>query len=119
MIPTAAQDTEATEGPEEEQETVEVALGDVDEDSSREERDAVTLGVWQGNWSAVQVFCDCQWQVVGGFSRPYYEGITAQEVRAACLMHRIPRDEWPRVLLSISRVMVPAAKSILNEPSTR
>lgn len=109
-------DTEATEGPEEQQETYQATLGDDDEDCSREERDTATLGVLQANWQAVQVYCDCQWLLVGGFNRPLYEGISAHEIRSSCLMHRVPRDEWPRVLMCITRVMVPAARSILNKP---
>lgn len=60
------------------------------------------------------MFRSCSWETAATLSGLYYTGISAAEIRAALLLHRIPHAEWPRITRGIQRVMVPAAQKNLN-----
>ena len=84
----------------------------------RGEDDSGEVVVWAENWNIVEVFTRCQWQVsvlasMAGAVR-VWEGIAAQEVKAACELMGIPRQQWRDVLWGVAE-MVQVAKPALNE----
>ena len=66
------------------------------------------------NWNTVQVYMHCEWTLHIGMSQPYYQGMSAREIRAACSLLRTPHKEWPGITRGISQVMVPAAQNHMN-----
>ncbi len=59
------------------------------------------IEVLECNWHAVIVWTHCTPAFAGMGQRI---GVPALEVRAACLLLRVPRNEWPAVLAGV-RVM--------------
>jgi hypothetical protein len=57
----------------------------------------IWVGVLPENIGVVRVFERCQPQVAIGMG-VIWQGASASEVRAACLMSRVPRTDWPRYL---------------------
>lgn len=106
-------EADATDGTadQEQDEVIHTTLGA--EDARKD--DVVTIGVLESSWRAVQVFCDCQWTAVAGVNGVAYLGIAAAEIESACRLQRVPVHERPRVLLSITRIMVPAARPHMNK----
>lgn len=84
----------------------------------QDQDDTGEVVVWAENWNIVQVFTRCQWQrsVLSGMAGAVrvWEGISAQEVRAACDLLDIPRAEWPDLMWGIAE-MVRTAQPLLNE----
>lgn len=70
--------------------------------------------IWPENWQVAQVFLACRWILVLGFGGAYWQGISAQEIDAACRLRCVPRAKWPEVLDGV-RIMESAAQPILNE----
>ena len=62
---------------------------------------AQDIEVLECNWTTVIVWCNCTPAYAGMGQRV---GIPATEVRAALLIMRVPRSEWPDVLTGV-RVM--------------
>lgn len=70
--------------------------------------------IWPENWLTANVFLTCRWTLVVGMGSAYWQGISAQEIEAACRLHRVPRAEVLDVLRGIHH-MESAAQPILNE----
>lgn len=51
---------------------------------------------------------------IGMMKKPYYQGISAQEILAAAALVRAPRSEWPAIARGITEHMVPAAQTWFN-----
>jgi hypothetical protein len=66
------------------------------------------------NWNTVETFRCCTWDVIASVAGIHYAGISAAEIRAALIVSRIPRAEWPLITRGIQAVMVPAAQKNLN-----
>lgn len=47
------------------------------------------------NWWPVQVYLRCQPTLLAGMGGAVILGVSAQEVRAACSLLRVPPREWP------------------------
>lgn len=50
------------------------------------------------NWWGVNVYMRCQQTLLSGMSGGVFLGVSAQEVRAAASMLRVPAREWPDVI---------------------
>lgn len=69
------------------------------------------IPVLEPNRWCVWAFQRCEWLIhVGMTKKPVYQGISAQEIRAAAALVRAPRSEWPAIARGISEYMVPAAR---------
>lgn len=69
--------------------------------------------MWPENVTAVDVFRRCQITMHAGMG-VVYQGISAVEMRAAMIVSRVPRAEWPSVADDVA-VMADAAAEYLNE----
>lgn len=87
-------------------------LGEADDEADAED-DIVEIEVLECNWNAVAVFLHCEPQWLGGMGA-FRLGIAAAEVRAAALMLRTPRTEWPQLLADV-RFMGRIAAVVENE----
>ncbi|MDC8012942.1 hypothetical protein [Tahibacter soli] len=76
--------------------------------------DSTEIDVLESNWNTVIVYRDCQWSTASGVNGLVFLGISAAEIHTAAVMHRVPADEWPRVLFGIQQIMVPTARALLN-----
>ena len=98
------------------EEQIKAALEQAEE--FRDDDDAGEVVVWSENWTTVEVFTRCQWQVttVAGMSGAVrvWEGIPAVEIKATCELLDVPRSQWPDVLAGVG-VMQATAKPVLNE----
>lgn len=50
------------------------------------------------HWNGVQVYLRCQQTMLAGMGGGALVGVSAQEVRAAAIMLRVPSREWPDVI---------------------
>jgi hypothetical protein len=67
------------------------------EDEAEDKPNVVEIDVLADNVRTVEVFLRCQPQVHLGMGI-YWQGVSASEVRAACLLLRVPLDERADVL---------------------
>ena len=87
-------------------------MGGGDEEPAAED-DVEEIEVLECNWNAVAVFLHCEPQWLGGMSACRL-GIAAAEIRAAVLLLRIPRAEWPQLFADV-RFMGRIAAQVENE----
>ena len=73
-----------------------------------------TIEVLECNWTAVQVYLACMWQVSVGMAQLVWFGISAQEACAAMFALRVPRAAWGDTLRRL-RVMTAAVAPIRNK----
>ncbi|HET8899378.1 MAG TPA: hypothetical protein VFN09_11465 [Rhodanobacteraceae bacterium] len=59
-------------------------------------RTELWLGVLPQNETIVQVFGRCRIDVAVGMGA-YWQGISAREAHAACVISRVPCKDWPRI----------------------
>lgn len=85
----------------------------LDDESSDARHAPLWIGVLPRNVGVVQVFQRCQPQLGVGMG-VVWQGVSAGEVRAACLMSHIPRRDWPRYLDGV-QLMARVAADIRNE----
>jgi hypothetical protein len=71
------------------------------------------VGVLPCNWLAVRLYRSCQWTLVLGQGAVLWQGVPASELRAALLLHRVPRPEWEDTCARVE-LMVAAARPLLN-----
>lgn len=57
----------------------------------------VEIGIWECNVKAFAVFRLCTIAAIGTFGGLFWTGIEAVEIRAACLLCRMPRADWPEL----------------------
>lgn len=67
------------------------------------------------NWPAVQVYLASQWTAGVGMESIVWFGIAGVEIESVMRMQRIPRADRADTLSRV-RIMVAAARPILNEP---
>ena len=91
-----------------------------DEGYQRTDRRTATtlwLGVLPQNLAIVEVFRRCQPQLAVGMS-VFWQGVSAREVLAACVMSRVPRADWPRYIDGV-QWMAQIAANVGNKPRGR
>lgn len=71
------------------------------------------LGVLPDNLVVVAVFGRCRMDVSVGMGA-YYQGISAQEVRAACVLSRVRPKDWPEIVDGV-QLMGRVVADIRNE----
>lgn len=77
--------------------------------------DEVWIGVLPENASVVTVFRRCRLGVsLGGMGGVLWHGISAREVRSACVLSRVPARDWPRLTDGV-QLMGRIAARIANE----
>lgn len=76
------------------------------------------IGVLPRNVGVVEVFQRCQPQIGIGMG-VVWQGVGATEVRAACLMSRVPRADWPRYLDGVQGMARVVAQVRNEEEATR
>lgn len=95
---------------------IEAAIAQAAEFADEDDTGEVVL--WRENLTTFEVFTRCQWQtsVLSGMDGAVrvFEGISAQEIRAACELLDVPRGEWRDVVMGVS-VMQAAAQPVLNQ----
>lgn len=91
-----------------------MSLDDFKGIAANDAQDDNAIPVLAINWNTVQVFLACQWTLLLGMSGSFFQGISAQEIRSAVILLRIPRSEWPLITTNIGAHMVPSAQAHLN-----
>lgn len=95
--------------------TVEESL---DDDTTREElAPPVLIGVLPQNWLVIDVFRACQPQIAVGMG-VLWQGVSAQEVRSACVMLSVKRCDQARVLAGV-QLMAHVTARVRNEDEAR
>ncbi|MFM2287125.1 MAG: hypothetical protein RL684_268 [Pseudomonadota bacterium] len=90
----------------------------LDDESTDDERDPpVWLGVLPGNRVVVDTFQRCQPQISVGMG-VLWQGVTASEIRAACVLGHVPRADWPKVLDGV-QLMARVVANVRNEEEAK
>jgi hypothetical protein len=87
------------------------------EDEAEDKPNVVEIDVLADNVRTVEVFLRCQPQVHLGMGI-YWQGVSASEVRAACLLLRVPLDERADVLDGVQH-MAQVIADIRNREAQR
>lgn len=89
----------------------------MDDESSDERHPPMWIGVLPRNVGVVDVFRRCQPQVSVGMG-VFWQGVSASEVRAACLMSHVASEDWPRYIDGV-QLMARVVANVRNAESAK